>query len=228
MKILTNLKQLRNIDKYNPNCAYIDTNVFTLCQENPNIIISGDGQEIYEAFYDYPNISFIGPNLPPPNKHLDIPKVLLDERLLTTNVVLARKSFEIGYICKTKTCPYIKKLSSLGNLKIMGPIKNINTIYENINESMVVPFYKLSKIPFATDLESAILALNVRGKCIGTPEISEQCCYVTNIENIKTREDLLDLLDVDTNRILDILNYTYNLSYKTFFENLSKRISDAT
>lgn len=233
MKILTNLKQLSNIDKYNKNSSYIDANVFTLCQYNPTIIISADKDEVDEAFYDYPNIKFIGPGLNFPNRNLNVPAALLDERLLTSNITLERKSFEIGYICKRKSCPYINKLSRLGNLKIMGPVININTIYENINDSIIAPFYKLAKICFVTDLESALLVLNMSGKCLGTPEVVAQCQYVDSIDSISCRDDLLNLIESYANpssiaRRLDAMEYSRGLSYKAFFENLSKGISNET
>jgi hypothetical protein len=233
MKILTNLKQLRNIDKYNKDSAYIDTNVYTLCQDNPLIIISGDNEEIEHAFYDYPNIKFIGPNLTFPNKKLSVPKDLLDERLLSSNITLERKCFEIAYICKNKSCPYIKKLSSIGNLKIMGPIINVNTIYESISEYRIVPFYKLAKICFVTDFESALLALNTHGVCIGTPQVAEQCEYVISIDDINSRSELLNVFaeygQTDyAEKLISVIQYTHKFSYKTFFENLSKGINNET
>lgn len=227
MIIRTNLKQLRNISMYNKDYGYKDTNVFTLCQDNPDIIICDNENESTAAYLEYPHISFFGHNFKYPNKSINIPNALLDERLLSSNVFIARKEFEIAYICQTRSCPHIKKLSSLGNLKIMGPTKNINTIFESINEARIVPFYRLAKSCFVTDMESALIALSVSRLCIGTPEVANQCEYVVDINSLNTHSDFLS----QCNKIYshtDLQKYLQSLSHQAFFENLQKEILNET
>ena len=168
MRICTNLPQLYKIQKYYNNCIYKPTNLHTLCEDNPDIIIckETDKEEGLAVFQSYPQVIVCGKGFHRPLVDVDIPEALLDKNLILESErnigvkkwSLNRKAFEVGYIVRGNPSSYINKIQNLSNLKLMGPVINIDTIYEKVESEKIYAFYKLSKICFVDNLEHALIA----------------------------------------------------------------------
>lgn len=217
MKIFTNCLQLRLSGDYLYNIdiefLFSKTNVFTLAQYQPNIIITEDTYEAEQASQKYPDIKFIGPEFSFPNYKCDIPKGLLDELSVINNKAGAVfQKCDISYFNtqREENLIFIKKLQSLGNVKIIGEGYSPDECIKKYPKRLSPCFYKFGKYGAATDLEEMYKILFMDIPCITNADMNY--CY-----NGYKLNDILDLHPIK-NQVI----YAWDSSHTVF---LSKILS---
>jgi hypothetical protein len=202
IKIYTNLKQLKRSDEYlhtvGVDFKYINTNVFSLCQYRPNIIISNDKEEMENAcLLHYPLIRFIGKNLNFPCENVDIPDNFLynscypDKTYFKSVLDHIKKPYDIAYIssynrpCTLKDTSFYYKLSYLGNTKLVGNLSNTNQIANRLSELEIIRFCTYGKVCAFTeeDKEFILPILNHNIPCITDFE-HDYCYHIDKIDTI--------------------------------------------
>lgn len=188
MLILTNCKALRYSEDYlkniNLDFKYFDTNVFTLVNFSPDIIVSNDSEEMVRASNKYPAIKFVGPDLKFPNYHFNIPDFLLDEICLT-NRYQQKPDFpqcDISYFNEFGIDKYelICKLRGLGNTKIAGQGFCCDELIKNFPQRLTPKLYESSRFVAASTGEEILKALFLGKPCISDINFK----YVTHIDSI--------------------------------------------
>lgn len=190
MKIISNIYSLRNSGPYLRNIgvefSYMNTNVFSICEHEPNIIVTNNGHEAINAQEEYPNIIFIGKDLPFPSYDFLIPDALLDEltSLSKDNDTFSFPKCEIALSCFTaiNNDNFIFKLKSLGNLKILGNALSIDSINIPSSNKISPMFYNASKVCAGYDKEEILKILFINKPCI----VEGYSPYTYNINSVRS------------------------------------------
>lgn len=225
IKIYTNLKQLNKSGEYlktrGVDFKYIGTNVFSLCQYNPSIIISNDKEEMEGACaLNYPLIRFIGKNLNPPCESINIPDNFLYDvpsiKSIQHLLGYIEKTCDISYIsdfsrpCTTEDMGFYYKLNYLGNTKLVGNISNINQVASRLSENEIYKFCLMGKVCALREDDKNFLLpiLYLNTPCI--TDFEHPYCY--HIDEINT----VDLKPIDGQ-----VEYARKFCVKSFWDSIN-------
>lgn len=192
MKIATNIRSLRNSGPYFNQIGiefiYLNTNIYTLINYKPDVLMVNNCPEAMSASVDYPDIKFIGDGYEFPNYQFKFPDALLNELSVLQNNDITFPECDISYVTSSGKDNelFIYKLKALGNLKIAGPSSCIDTVHTYKNSNMSPLIYKHSKYCAADNEEEILKILFMNKPCI--TNIRYPNTYF--IDNVKLNEIL--------------------------------------
>lgn len=184
MKIISNEYSLRYSGDYLNNVGvkfkWVNAQVFEMCQENPDVVITNHYHEAVLASQAYPMIKFVGKGFSFPNYHFDIPPALLDELSVLNKSTVISQPCDIAYFNDSgrENVPFINKLRNIGITKIMGPGFCLDELDKNFPQRLTPAFYLSSRVVGATSKEEALKALFMGKPCIY--DGVEPYCYRVN------------------------------------------------
>lgn len=172
MIILTNHQPLELSTDYLKNIniqfRYINSNVFSLTNYNPDIILSNDKEEVELASKKFPTIKFIGENLDFPNFDMKLPDYLLDELSLKIKTDIHFHPSDITYFNSggKENYKFICQLKNLGNLRICGNGFCCDEASKSLPQRLTCELYKTSDVCAADNYQEILKILYMGKKCI--------------------------------------------------------------